>query len=84
MSATAQVWAIVDQEPAPAASIPSVSEMPAPQVGAQCQCHSSDQGVPTPRPEEEETAICDDTPKECPHQKCKEGRPAVKALKEPH
>ena len=35
-----------------------------------------------PRPEEEETMELDDTPKEQPHWKWKEGRPAVRPLKE--
>ena len=58
-----------DGGPAPAAPIPSVSEMPVPQVGTKCWHHSSDQGVPTLRLEEQETADLDDTPEEHPHHK---------------
>ena len=47
----------------PAATISSVSEMPALQTGMKCWCHLSDQGVPTPQQEEEETAELDNTPK---------------------
>ena len=46
--------------------------------------HSSDQGVPAPRQEEEEMADINDPLKECPCHRQKEGRLAVKALKEPH
>ena len=70
------------QRTAPAASIPSVLGMPATQVGAKHWYCSSDQGVPNPRQDEEETTDTDDMPKECPHQKWKEGRLAAKALKE--
>ena len=38
MSATTQLWAIADRGPAPAASIPSISEIPASQAGTKCQC----------------------------------------------
>ena len=82
MLATAQLWAVVDRWPAPAAPIPSVLEVPVPQVGAKCLHHSSDQGVPIPRQEEEEMAEIDDTSKEHPCCKQKEGRLAVNALKE--
>ena len=58
--------------------------MPAPLTDSKCQCHSSDQGVLVPKQEEEETAEFDNTPKECPHWKHKEGRLAAKVLKEPH
>ena len=75
---------MADGKLAPTASIPSVSEMSAPQVGTKCQHHSLDKGVPIPRSEEEETVEFDDTSEECPGQKWKEGRPAAKALKEPH
>ena len=84
MSATIQLWAVTDRGPSPAASIPSVSEMPVPQAGAKHQCHSLDQGLPTLRQEEEEMTDIDDIPKEHPHHKRKEGKPAVKALKEPY
>ena len=67
MSATAQLWAVVNGGLMPVASIPSISEMPAPLLGTNQQCHSSDQGVPTPRLEEEERVELDDTPKESPH-----------------
>ena len=83
MSATAQLWAVADGEMAPTTPIPRVPEMPAPPTGTKHQCHSSDQGVPAPRQEEEETVEPNYTPKEWPHQKQKEGRLAVKALKEP-
>ena len=74
---------MADGGPAPAASILSVSEMPAPQGGTKC-CHlSSDQGEPTLRQEEEETEDIDDIPEECLHHKWKEGRPTVKTLKQP-
>ena len=84
MLATAQLWAMLNGGLAPAVSIPGTSEMPAPQVGAKFQCHSSDQGVPKLRQDEEETVDIDDIPKECSHKKQKKGRPAVKALKRPH
>ena len=84
MLATAKLWAMADTEPATAASIPSASEMPAPQAGAKHLGHSSDQGVPTLRQEEEETVDIDDIPKEHPHHKQKEGRLVMKVLKEPH
>ena len=83
MSATIQLWVVADGELAPIASIPGVLEMPAPLTGAECQCCSSDQGVLAPRQEEEEMVEFDNTPKEHPHQKWKEGRSAAKALKEP-
>ena len=54
MSAAAQLWAVADVGLAPASSIPSVSEMSVPQMGAKHQCSSPDQGVPTLRQEEEE------------------------------
>ena len=82
MSATAQLQAVVDGGLATAASIPSVSEMLVPQMGAKCWCHSLDQGVPTPRQEEEEMADINDLHEECPCHKWKEGRLAVKTLKE--
>ena len=58
--------AVVGREPTLAASIPSVSEMPAPPTGTKWWCHLSDQGVCTPRLEEEETAELDISPKEKP------------------
>ena len=63
MSATAQLCAMADGGPAPVSSIPSVSEMPVPHMGAKCWCHSLDQGVPALRQEEEETADIDNQPK---------------------
>ena len=58
-------------------------ETPVLQVGIKHQCHSSDQGVPTPRQDKEEAANFDDLPKEHPHRKQKEGRSVGRALKEP-
>ena len=84
MLATAQLGVVANRGLAPASSIPSVSEMTVPQMGAKCQCHFSDQGVPTLRQEEEGIVGINDLPKEHPCQKQKEGRPALKALKEPH
>ena len=84
MSATSQLWAMVDGWLVLAASIPSVLETPAPQAGAKHWCYSSDQGVPTLRQEEEEMADIDDIPKEHACHKWKEGRLVAKALKEPH
>ena len=82
MSAATQLQAVAGRELMPAASIPSVSEMAAPLMGAKWQHHSFDQGTSTPR--QEETAELDDTPEEPPHQKWKEGRSAVSPLKENH
>ena len=65
MSATAQLWTVVGGELAPATSNPIMSEMPVPQVGTKCWHHSSDQGVPLLR-QEEEMAELDDTLKEHP------------------
>ena len=79
MLVTIQLKAVLGRGPAPAASIPFVSEMLAPQGGAKCQCHSSNL-----KQEEEETVEPDYTTEECPHWKQKEGRPSAKALKEPH
>ena len=62
----AQLQAMVDRGQEPAASIPSVSETPAPQAGAKCQCCSLDHGVPALRQEEEETVDIDDIPDELP------------------
>ena len=64
MSATSQLWAVTSRGPVPAAFIPSASETPALLMGMKCQHRSSDQGVPMPRPEEEETAELDNTPEE--------------------
>ena len=83
MLATTQLQAVADRGLVLAAPIPSVSEMPAPQVGTKCWHHSLDQGVPTPRQDKEEAANINDKPEECPCQKQKEGRLAAKALKEP-
>ena len=84
MSAATQLWAVADGGLAQASSIPSVSEMPVPQMGAKHWCHSSDQGVPTLMQDEEEMVVIDDLPKECPHCMQNEGRPVMKAIKEPH
>ena len=84
MSATTQLQVVADEGPAPASSIPSASEMPVSQMGAKHWCHSSDQGVPAPRQEEEEMMDIDDLSKECPHCKQKEGRLASRTLMEPH
>ena len=83
MSVTGQLQAVADRELAPAASIPSILEMPSPQVGTKCWCHSSDQGMPTLRQDEEGMADIDDMPEEHPCQKQNEGRLELKALKEP-
>ena len=84
MSATSQLWDVADGGLAPAASIISVSEMSVPQVGAKFWHHSLDQGMLILRQDEEEMADIDDITKEHPHPKQKEGKPVVKALKEPH
>ena len=77
MSATTQLQAVVGREPMPAASTPSVLQMPPPQGGTKCQHHSSNL-----RQEEEETAELDDTSKKHPHQRQKEGRLVAKLLKD--
>ena len=82
MLATAQLWAMADGGPTLAASIPSILEMPVPQVGAKCWCCTLDQGVPTLRQDEEEVPNIDDIPKEHPHKKQKDGRLVGNALKE--
>ena len=84
MKDTAHLQAVLDRGPAPVSSIPSVSEIPVPQMGAKHWCYSSDQGVLPLRWEEEETADINYPPKEHHHHKQKEGRPAAKALKEPY
>ena len=63
----------------PAASIPSVLEMPAAIMGSKWQCYSFDQGVSTQR--QEETAELDDTPMGPPHQTWKEGSSAARPFK---
>ena len=63
--ATTQLQAVAGREPMPAASIPSVLEMPVPLTGAKWQHHSFDQGVSMPR--QEETVELDDTPEKPPH-----------------
>ena len=78
MLATAQLEAVSGSRPMPAASIPIVSEVLAPEGGAKCQCHSSN------TKQEEETVELNYTTEEHPHQKQKKGRSAAKALKEPH
>ena len=60
-----------------------VLEMPVPQMGTKYQHHSSNQGVPAPRQEEEEMVDIDKLPEEHPCHKQKEGRLVAKALKEP-
>ena len=83
MSATTQLWAVVDRGLVLVASTPSVLGTPVPQVGIKCWCHSSDQGVPALRQDEVYVAYFDEMPKEHPHRKQKGGRQAGKALKEP-
>ena len=83
MSATTQLWVVAEGGLVPTSSIPSMSEMPVPLMGAKCWYCSSDQGVAILRQEEEEAVDIDDIPEEHPHCKWKEGRPAVKTLKEP-
>ena len=78
MLATIQLEAVLGRGLAPAASIPIVLEMLAPQGGAKCWCHLSNlkQG-------EEETAEPNHTPEEHPCRKWQDGRPVAEALKEP-
>ena len=57
--------------------------MPAPQAGVKHWPCSFNHGVPTPRLEEDEMADIEDIPEDHPHHKQKEGRPTMKALKEP-
>ena len=78
MLATIPPQAVADGELAPAPSIPSVLEMPAPQVDTKHWHCSSDQGVP-PRQEEEEMAELYFTPKRASSVKMKRR----KTLKEP-
>ena len=65
MPATTQPQAAAGREMTPAASIPSVSEMPASLMDAKQWCHSFGQGVSMPR--QEDTAEPDNTPKKPPH-----------------
>ena len=64
MLATAQLQVVANGGLMPAASMLSVLETPALLMGAKCQCHSSDQGVPMPRLEEEEMMELADTVEE--------------------
>ena len=73
MSATAQLEAVSGREPAPAASIPIVSEMLAPQGGVKCWCQSSNL-----KQEEEETVEPDHTTEEHPYQKMERGKATSK------
>ena len=82
MSSTAQLWAVTDRGSVPVPPTQSALGTTVPQVGRKCWCHSSDQGVPTLRQDEEEAANIDDMPKEHPCRKQKEGMLAGKALKE--
>ena len=79
MPATTQPQALAGRELMPAASITSVSEMPAPLMGVKQWHHSSDQGVSTPRLGVEEAVELDE---EQPCHKQKEGRPVASSLKE--
>ena len=83
MSATTQQHAVADRGLAPVSSIPSVLEMPVPQMGAKCQHHSSDQGVPALRQEEGKLQTLTTHPKSILTINERE-RLATKALKEPH
>ena len=80
MPATTQLQAAADREPTSATSIPSVSEMPAPLMGAKQWHHSYNQGVSMPR--QDETAELDNIPEEPPCQKWKEGGSVARPLKE--
>ena len=82
--ATAQLQTMAREELVPVVPIPSVLGMLASQMGVKHQCHSSDHGVATPRPEEEEAADAEVIPEKCLQLKQKEGRPTIKPLKEPH
>ena len=64
------------------ASLPTVSEMPAPPTGTKQWHCSSDWEATTPRPEEEKAQGLDIMPEEWPHQRQKEGRPPARLLKE--
>ena len=76
--------ATAGREPVSTASLPTVSEMPAPPTGTKWQhCLSNQEGT-TPRLEEEGAVGLDVTPKEWPHRRWKEGRPMVGLLKENH
>ena len=74
MSATTKLQAVVGREPMPAASIPSVLQMPAPHEGTKCWCHSSNL-----RQEEEEIVELDDTAKGMPSSKMERGEAGGKA-----
>ena len=63
MPATILQSAVAGREPMSAASIPSVSDTPAPLTGTKQWHCSYDQEVSMPRPEEEETTELDITPK---------------------
>ena len=62
-------WSWQMKRPVPAAPIPRVPEMSSPPTGTKCQHCSSDQDVPIPRQDEEETLEPEYPTKECPHQK---------------
>ena len=82
MLATIPPSAVAGKEPTSKASIPGVSEMPAPPTGMKQLCHSSNQGASMPTPEEEGTVELDITPEELLHQKWREDRPVARPLKE--
>ena len=75
MLATTPQLATAEREPMSTASPPTVSETPAPSTGTKWQWCSSNQEATMLRPEEEEAAELDITPKEWPHQRWKERRP---------
>ena len=77
MSDTTQLEAVSGRGPAPAASIPIVWKILAPQEGTKCWCHFSD------LKQEEETGEPDHTPEEHPCRKWQDRRAVAKALKEP-
>ena len=83
MSATTQFWVMVENtsthRPHPKSARDTSTTN-----GNKCRCHSSDQDVLAPRQDEEETLEPGYPPKECLHQKRKEGRTVAKTLKEPH
>ena len=78
MSATTQLEAISGSGLVPAASIPIVSEMLAPQRGTKCWHHSSNL-----KQEEEETGEPNHTTEECPHQNGKREGYWQRLLKSP-
>ena len=68
--------------PTSTASIPSVSDMPAPLMGEKWQHCSFDQGVSMSRQEKAVKLV--DTPKKPPHHRWKEVRSTAKPYKENH